>query len=188
MDLLTSSFFTFRGAGRISIARSAPRGQSGYRTYRALAPAFPGWNSLPQSVYRERYMDQLDRLDIDQVIDDLSDLAGDATPVLLCWERPPLTATNWCHRRMFAEYVETTCGLSVPEYDPKIHVLSHPAQQSLFAPPQPPDLDPDRHVSLVEACKLTGMSARSIMDLRLSGQVPHNPKGYRLGDLLNARS
>ena len=57
----------------------------------------------------------LERLDPATVVKELELLVEPDEPVLLCWERPPLTATNWCHRTMVAEWLEEKLGMSVPE-------------------------------------------------------------------------
>jgi hypothetical protein len=115
----TASFFTYQGRGRISIARYAPRNTpAGYRTFRALAPG-EWFNKVPKDRYRELYTrDVLGVLDPKTTVDALEALAGEAEPVLLCWERPPFTEDNWCHRRMVAEWFADTLGLSVPELEP----------------------------------------------------------------------
>jgi hypothetical protein len=112
----TSSFFTREGAGRISIARFAPRNiEKGYREFRGLAPG--GWfKTASKEEYRALYVAQiLAPLDPRATYAQLCALAGDAEPVLLCWERPPLTETNWCHRRLVAEWFHETLGIVVPE-------------------------------------------------------------------------
>lgn len=109
----TASFFTFRGAGRISIARSIPKSISGVASYAALAPG--GWfRTTDITEYRRLYFAQLAKLDPKKVVDDLTRLAGSAEPVLLCWEtlRKP---GEWCHRRMVAEWLWDTLKLHVPE-------------------------------------------------------------------------
>ena len=122
----TASFFTYTGPGRISIARYAPRGTpAGYRQYRALAPD-ADMLKMSQALYLPRYATILERLDPQQVWDDLHRLAGDQEPVLLCWERPPFTASNWCHRRLVADWFERVLGVTVPEWD------SGPHQGQLF--------------------------------------------------------
>ena len=113
----TASFFTYTGPGRISIACYAPRGTpAGYRQYRALAPD-ADMLKMSQALYLPRYAAILDQLDPQQVWDDLHRLAGDQEPVLLCWERPPFTPTNWCHRRLVADWFERALGVTVPEWD-----------------------------------------------------------------------
>ena len=113
----TASFFTYTGPGRISIARYAPRGTpAGFRQYRALAPD-ADMLKMTQALYLPRYAAILDRLDPQQVWDDLHRLAGDQEPVLLCWERPPFTPTNWCHRRLVADWFRDRLGIEVPEWN-----------------------------------------------------------------------
>lgn len=114
----TASFFAYQGEGRISIARSAPRDiPGGFRVYRKLAPG-PWFNSVSREEYLRLYMGEvLEPLDPAQVVADLKALAGRAWPHLLCWEKPPFTDTNWCHRRLVAEWLAATLGLDVPELD-----------------------------------------------------------------------
>ena len=122
----TASFFTYTGPGRISIARYAPRGTpAGYRQYRALVPD-ADMLKMSQALYLPRYAAILNALEPQQVWDDLHRLAGDQEPVLLCWERPPFTASNWCHRRLVADWFERALGVTVPEWD------SGPHQGQLF--------------------------------------------------------
>ncbi|MFB3132815.1 MAG: DUF488 family protein [Rhodothermales bacterium] len=113
----TASYFTYFGPGRVGISRGNPRGLSGYRIYRALAP----WRymlDLSEAEYRDIYFDEiLAHLDPAKVVADLEALAGDHEPVLLCFERPPFTPTNWCHRRMVAEWLADKLGLEVPELE-----------------------------------------------------------------------
>ena len=112
----TASFYTYTGPGRISIARYAPRSTpAGYRQYRALAPD-ADMLKMTQALYLPRYAAILERLDPQQVWDDLHHLAGDQEPVLLCWERPPFTASNWCHRRLAADWFQDRLGVEVPEW------------------------------------------------------------------------
>ncbi len=114
----TASYFTYFGPGRVGISRFNPRGGiSGYRVYRALAP-WRGMLKLREAVYRDIYFNSiLAELDPQKVVADLQALAGGHEPVLLCFERPPFTATNWCHRRMVAEWLADKIGLDVPELE-----------------------------------------------------------------------
>ncbi len=73
---------------------------------------------LSEAEYRDIYFDEiLAHLDPAKVVADLEALAGDHEPVLLCFERPPFTPTNWCHRRMVAEWLADKLGLEVPELE-----------------------------------------------------------------------
>jgi hypothetical protein len=114
----TSCFAAFQGPGRICIARYAPRGTpAGFRMFKALAPG-TWFNSVPEDEYRRLYFGEiLARLDPRQVVADLRQLANGAEPVLLCWEKPPLTPKNWCHRRMVAEWLKDNLGVEVPELE-----------------------------------------------------------------------
>jgi hypothetical protein len=115
----TASFFVFSGPGGISIARYQPRDLVHFPVYQRLTPG--AWfNSVSEARYRELYALQLAALDPAAVVRDLEALAGSGVePVLLCYEKPPFTTTNWCHRRMVAEWFKTTIGLDVPELDPE---------------------------------------------------------------------
>jgi hypothetical protein len=132
----TSCFALYQGPGRVCIARWAPRGTpAGYRMFAPLAPG--AWfNKVPEDEYRRRYFGEiLAQLDARAVVADLERLAGGAEPVLLCWERPPFTATNWCHRRMVAEWLKSTIGLEVPELELAAPVLTEePPAPSAPAP------------------------------------------------------
>jgi len=111
----TASFFTYSGSGRISIARYAPKGTPrGVRQYHALAPA-ADMLKLSRAIYLPRYAAILEQLDPQRVWDELHQLADGQEPVLLCWERPPFTASNWCHRRLVADWFQTHLGVIVPE-------------------------------------------------------------------------
>ncbi len=112
----TASFFTYFGPGRIAIVRGRVpvRTPGGYRIYRDLAPR---WDMLtmPYDQYRTIYAEILGPLDPVNVLEDLERLADGHEPVLLCFERPPFSASNWCHRRMVADWFSQTLQLEVPE-------------------------------------------------------------------------
>jgi hypothetical protein len=112
----TSCFTVFQGPGRICIARYAPRNTpAGFRMFKALAPG-EWFNQVSEEEYRRRYFGEiLAPLDPRAVLTELEALAEGAEPVLLCWEKPPLTPKNWCHRRMVAEWLMDTLGVEVPE-------------------------------------------------------------------------
>jgi hypothetical protein len=112
----TASFRTYTGPGRIGIARWAPRWTpAGYRVFSALAPG-RWFNSVDQATYRRRYEREiLGRLDPQQTWDQLHELAAGAEPVLLCWEQPPFTESNFCHRRMVATWFRRELGEVVDE-------------------------------------------------------------------------
>ncbi|MEZ5846502.1 MAG: hypothetical protein R3C70_07110 [Geminicoccaceae bacterium] len=104
---------------------------SGFRIFRGLAPG--GWfRSVGPQVYVERYFGEiLAKLDPKKTFDQLHALAHPHEPVLLCWEKAPLSVgddwwkmpgphdfSNWCHRRMVARWFEENLGVSVPEFNP----------------------------------------------------------------------
>lgn len=120
--MLTSSYFTFKGPGRIGISRGFPRGYTKIPMFRQLAPG-PWFNSVSKPEYEKLFYAQLAALNPQAVWDELHRLAGDAEPVLLCYERTPFTDTNWCHRRMVASWLESTLGIVVNEYEPKSKAL-----------------------------------------------------------------
>jgi len=112
----TASYFTYTGPGRIGISIGAPRRcPAGYRLYRTLAPR-RDMLSMALEPYRRIYFDEiLGKLDPEKVNRDLHSLAVSHEPVLLCFERPPFTEQNFCHRRMVAEWLEKHLGVEVPE-------------------------------------------------------------------------
>ena len=125
----TASYFAFSGPGGIGISIGEPRRVTiscGF--YKALAPRYEMLR-MPYHAYRDLYFREiLGPLDPRQVVDDLQRLAGKSEPVVLCFERPPFDANNWCHRRMVAEWFGDRLGLVVPEIDPTV-------------PSDPPDQD-----------------------------------------------
>ena len=105
----TASYFTYRGPGRVAISRSLPKG---------YPEDFPRFAPLAPPAYHysvAEYEAQLAALDPLQVQAQLLELAGGAEPVLLCFERPPFTESNWCHRRLVAAWFQRTIGLEVAE-------------------------------------------------------------------------
>lgn len=112
----TSSFFTYRGPGRVGISVGRPRGfREDCQFYPKLAPR-RNMLDLGYDEYREIYFREiLGPLDPNQVAKDLHLLTGGVEPVMLCFEKPPLTADNWCHRRLVAEWFQTALSIEVPE-------------------------------------------------------------------------
>jgi hypothetical protein len=132
----TASFFTYRGQGRICIARWAPRRiPRGYAHFPALAPP-RAWNGLDHVSFARRYLEQLDAFDPGSLWDELHTLAGSAEPVLQCWETPDqirdrVPHKDACHRHIVAAWFEARLGVRVPEVDaeaesflsPDVHCL-----------------------------------------------------------------
>ena len=92
----------------VCISRGTPKGWRG-RRYLALAPTW-AMLKLPDPAYRTEYAAILSRLDPAQVY---ADLGPDA--ILLCWEQPGES----CHRRLVAEWLEASLGITVPELEPQ---------------------------------------------------------------------
>jgi len=112
-----ASFQTYAGPGRISIARYAPRRTpSGYRIFTALAPG-RWFNSVSRDEYEHLYKaEMLDRLDPLRTWNILHEMSGRGNePVLLCWEKPPFSEKNWCHRRIVARWLKEQLGYDVDE-------------------------------------------------------------------------
>lgn len=120
----TSCFSLYKGDGRISIARYAPRNTpAGYRIYSKLAPG-TWFNSVSEAKYNELFKNEiLARLDPQRTWDELHAMTGGYEPVLLCWERPG----EFCHRHLVSDWFERELGVTVSEYDPKAT-----PQQALF--------------------------------------------------------
>jgi hypothetical protein len=113
----TSSFRTYTGPGRISIARGARFVAPGFKVYRPLAPG-RWFNSVEIEEYRELYAKILAGLDPQRTWDELHVLAEPHEPILCCWEVPPFTEETWCHRRQAAEWFEEHLpGVQVPELE-----------------------------------------------------------------------
>lgn len=113
----TASLRQYEGPGRIVVARYAPREmRGGYRCFKALAPG-KRFKTVTQEEYVRLYREQLEALDAQQVWDDLHAMAAElphgnasATPVLLCYEKPPFTGRSLCHRRLIAQWFEKELG------------------------------------------------------------------------------
>lgn len=115
----TASWFTHSGPGRIAVCRAAPRRTAaGFRLFKALAPG-PWFNSVSREEYERRYhAEVLKRLNPRDVQHQLLELAAGHEPVLMCFERPPFHAANWCHRRtLIAPWLEQAIGEAVHEHD-----------------------------------------------------------------------
>jgi hypothetical protein len=128
----TSSFFHYDGVGRISIARFAPKGTSGHKIYRSLAPGkwFKEYNNFED--YKIRYEKEiLAPLNPEIVYNQLNNLVAPYEPVLLCWEHL-VKEDDWCHRRIVADWFEKTLGVKVPELKPQPKKPKKSPQESLF--------------------------------------------------------
>lgn len=114
--IVTASWYTILPAGyaRIGISRGTPRGQRGYRMYRALAPG-PWFRSVEPAEFCRLYMAQLNELKPQQVVDELTALADGKIPAVLCFERPP-PDPHWCHRSLVSAWLADELAIEVPEF------------------------------------------------------------------------
>lgn len=121
IQIFTGSWRTYKGPGRVGICQGNPCGEpSGYRMFKTLAPS---WdlvrNHRDQAHYRHRYFREvLADLNAQAVVDSIRSLGNpdSGLAIMMCYEVPPFTDTNFCHRRMVAEWIEDKIGLVVPEY------------------------------------------------------------------------
>jgi hypothetical protein len=109
-DLFTSAP---ESCARIGISRGTPRGQRGFRMYRALQPG-PGTLKLPAAEFTSHYVrDVLGRLDAQVVVDELLAMADGKIPALCCFEHTYGDA--WCHRALVSVWLQVETGLDVYE-------------------------------------------------------------------------
>ena len=115
--LQTASYYTHKGPGRVGITVGSPRGvRLDFPMYRDLAPTWDMLRGDPTpDEYQVQYAAILGKLDAQAVWDELHALTAPAAPVLLCFERPPFSPTNWCHRRLVAAWFKRELGRNVPE-------------------------------------------------------------------------
>ena len=115
--MLTASYFTYDGPGRIAITVGNPRRvPAGYRFDRSLAPTRDMFGLTPEE-YIQRFLTILDQLDPQQKWDELHAKARGHEPVLQCFERPPFRRRpkGWCHRRIVADWFQHHLGHEIPE-------------------------------------------------------------------------
>ena len=150
----TSSWFTKLPPGHvgIGISRGVPAGFEHLANYRKLAPG-PWFKSCSSPArYLERYFgDILAKLDPRQVVADLQRLAGEAEPVMVCWEHPP-PSPSWCHRALVSAWLFKTIGVAVPELGhedagfgwqhPKLHPTLKNSSSPVQAPFEPRAINP----------------------------------------------
>ena len=84
------------------------------KVHRALAPR-RNMLKLAYHEYRPQFFHILSRLDAQAEWVTLHKIAEGHEPVLLCFEHPPFSLNNWCHRRMVAEWFEKELGHQVEE-------------------------------------------------------------------------
>ena len=107
----------------IAICGKFPENYSG-KQYRKLAPSWSIWKEWHDSTdpdkderYTERFfLERLSPLDAEKVFKEISELADEKIPCLICYERPE----NFCHRHLVARWFEDILGLYVKEYGQKV--------------------------------------------------------------------
>lgn len=133
---------------------------------------------MTKSEYIRLYSEQLQSVSekyggAQGVVDKLTDLGGGHAPVLLCWERPPLTGSNWCHRRLFADWVKSEIGLSVPELAPGESPTPLDDTGDLaFLVDMPPLAD------IVRGADLFGLDLGDLLSAVRDGRLAVGPQGY----------
>ena len=128
----TSYYAIANSRGGIAISRYLPLGWTGLH-YPDLAPNTDLLNGFKQKKfdiedYTKIYQQQLDKLEPKKVWSDLHTLASGMEPTLLCFEKPkaqlsvagyephPRDPNLWfCHRRLVANWLESSVRESVPE-------------------------------------------------------------------------
>lgn len=103
----------------VSISRQKQRGAEHIPTYEALMPSWDiiklahdsNYSEESFAEYRKLYYQQLDKLDPAKIYSDLQNCT------VICFESPKDLANGkkYCHRRMFAGWIEEKLGIVVPE-------------------------------------------------------------------------
>jgi hypothetical protein len=126
LTLYTSSWFTRLPPeiARIGISRGTPRGQSGFKNYRPLAPG-EWFKRVDTRQYDLLYTAQLEKLDPQKVLEDLTYLSGAcSSAALLCYESPH-KPEDWCHRAWVSRWLHDKLGMKVFEYGLEQHGCGH---------------------------------------------------------------
>jgi len=100
----------------IAISVYPPSNYNG-RNLKVLAPNFHDViklkkNQITEHQYAVNYFEKLDELDPSDIIDNLPD-----DSIFLCYEDP----FEFCHRRLFAMWIENKTGVIIPELLPTIN-------------------------------------------------------------------
>ena len=120
MEIYTSYFarqakLKEAGIVPIGIAIWPPRFYQGL-SYQVLAPRrYMMADNVTREQYIEMYFrDVVGKLSPEKVISDIERLSGGKDAALLCYEKPG----DFCHRRLFAEWMLKSTGLDIKEWDP----------------------------------------------------------------------
>lgn len=73
------------------------------------------WLNLPEAEFRKAFRSYLDELKVNIVLHQLELLARGNDVALVCYEKPG----EFCHRRIVAEWLKETAGITVEEYEPQ---------------------------------------------------------------------
>lgn len=105
--------------GAISIARWKPKYVPIQKEMVSLAP----YSKLLQDFradkitaweYQQKYLEQLNKLDPNQVIEEMHKIAGEGNePVLMCH----CGKNDFCHRQIFAKWLEEKAGVIIEEFN-----------------------------------------------------------------------
>ena len=112
----TGSIFTARGPGVIAISLKLPKHLDGkLKRFERLAP-LSFMLRMEKTRYCRTYFGRvLHDLDPLETWNRLHDLTDGHEPIICCYERPPWTEKNWCHRRMVAAWFRDKLGEVVDE-------------------------------------------------------------------------
>jgi hypothetical protein len=101
---------------RIGISRGVPYQLATFLSYRPLAPGSWFKSCASPSDFKQHYFEEiLAPLDPKAVVADLTLMADDGIPALLCWEAPPPNEA-WCHRALVSAWLFDELGLEVCEF------------------------------------------------------------------------
>jgi hypothetical protein len=124
--IMTSSWYSRLSSAhaRIGISRGTPRGQKGYKRLvgrNGDSPLNPGswFNRVDTKRYHELYMEQLSKLNPQEVVEDILALADGLVPTLLCYESATQDfkdgVEQWCHRGLVSGWLKDTLDIDVHE-------------------------------------------------------------------------
>lgn len=85
-----------------------------------LAPEYD-WLKLPYDIYKKKYIDKLERIGVDMIIDILlyiSQKYENKEITLLCFEDIRKEG-QWCHRTIFSEWFKEKTGININELESK---------------------------------------------------------------------
>lgn len=89
----------------ISISRGEPRWRLpfSYRRLRSLAPNDEAWAQEDRRSFEQAYLDQLDALGAEKILEEIRRIAGGRAALLTCWER---AGAEYCHRWTLARWIQ----------------------------------------------------------------------------------